>query len=68
MTSTVLCGRGGSGRSMFTAGNGAELVSCASHWGRWSFLEHGRLNYIVSKLNECHSIVKKALGDQFRLL
>ena len=33
MTSTVLCGRGGSGRSFFTAGNGAELVSCASHSG-----------------------------------
>jgi hypothetical protein len=31
MTSTVLCGRGGSGRSIFTAGNGAELVSCAGH-------------------------------------
>lgn len=33
-----------------------------------SLLEHGRVNKIVSKLNECHTVVKKALGDQFRLL
>ena len=32
--STLPCGRGGSGRSFFTAGNGAEPRSLATSWGR----------------------------------